>query len=100
MATARDVGVVEMWIAKVVGFAAPDDEMVYCVVLGDVAGDRHLPSRLASRRPSTRGSPERDRVASSEDLPFAAALVQAVGRRVRQVRIERLTEEPTPPPSR
>jgi bifunctional DNase/RNase len=31
--------------------------------------------------------------------PFAAALVHALGRRVRQVRIERLVEEPTPPPS-
>jgi uncharacterized protein len=75
--------------------------MVYCVVLDEVAGDRHLPIEI--------GQPEAFNLAAHlggiewrhpMTYPFAAALVHALGRRVRQVRIERLVEEPTPPPSR
>ncbi len=93
MTTATDVGFVELRIAKVVGLGAAEDEMVHCVVLDEVAGDRHLPIEIgqaeafslaarlggiAWRRPMT--------------YQFAAALVQALGGRVRQVRIDRLVE--------
>jgi uncharacterized protein len=95
MATATDVGFVEMRIAKVVGVGGADDEVVRCVVvLDEVAGDRRLPIMigqaeafsLAARlggitwpRPMT--------------YQFVAALVQALGGRVRQVRIDRVVEE-------
>jgi uncharacterized protein len=93
MTTATDVGFVEMRIAKVVGLRAAEDELVQCVVLDEVGGDRHLPIEIgqaaafslaarlggiAWRRPMTH--------------QFAAALVQALGGRVRQVRIDRLVE--------
>jgi bifunctional DNase/RNase len=95
MTTATGAGFVEMRIAKVVGVGTAEDEVVRCVVvLDEVAGDRQLPimigqaeafslaARLAGiawRRPMT--------------YRFAAALVQALGGRVRQVRIDRLVEE-------
>ena len=94
MTTATDVGFVEMRIAKVVGLAA-DDELFDYAVLDEVAGDRHLAIEigqaeafsLAARlggitwpRPMT--------------YQFVAALVQALGGRVRQVRIDRVVEEP------
>ena len=44
MATATEVGFVEMRIAKVVGVRWPGDEVVRCaVVLDEVAGDRQFP---------------------------------------------------------
>jgi bifunctional DNase/RNase len=93
MTTATAVGDVEMRIAKVVGLAA-DDELFDYVVLEEVAGDRQLPIEIgwaeafslaarlggiAWRRPMT--------------YQFVAALVQALGGRVRQVRIDRVVEE-------
>ena len=93
MTTAAAVGDVEMRIAKVVGLAADDESFDY-VVLVEVAGDRQfaisigdaeafsLAARLggiAWRRPMTD--------------QFVAALVQALGGRVRQVRIDRVVEE-------
>jgi len=93
MATATDVGFVEMRIARVVGLAA-DDELFDYVVLEEVAGDRQLAIEigqaeafsLAARlggitwpRPMT--------------YQFVAALVQGLGGRVRQVRIDRVVEE-------
>ena len=94
MTTATEVGHVEMRIAKVVGLGAADDELVHYVVLNEVAGDRQLvfaighaeafslAARLggiAWRRPMT--------------YQFAAALVQALGGRVRQVQIDRVVED-------
>jgi bifunctional DNase/RNase len=94
MATATEVGHVEMRIAKVVGLATAEDEPFYYVVLEEVAGDRllaiaighaeafSLAARLggiAWRRPMT--------------YQFVAALVQALGGRLRQVRIDRVVEE-------
>ena len=93
MTPATAVGYIEMRIAKVVGLAA-DDELFDYVVLDEVAGDRHLAIEigqpgafsLAARlggitwpRPMT--------------YQFVAALVQALGGRVRQVRIHRVVEE-------
>jgi bifunctional DNase/RNase len=94
MTTARDVGFVEMRIAKVVGLRGTGDEMVHCVVLDEVAGDRHLPIEI--------GQPEAFNLAARlggiqwhrpMTYQFAAALVQGLGGRVRQVRIDRLVEE-------
>jgi bifunctional DNase/RNase len=94
MTTAPAVGYIEMRIARVVGLGAADDEPFYCVVLEEMSGDRHfaieigqpegfsLAARLggiAWRRPMT--------------YQFVAAMVQALGGRVRQVRIDRVVEE-------
>jgi bifunctional DNase/RNase len=84
-----------MRIGKVVGVHAAEDEVVRCVVvLEGVAGSRQFPimigqaeafslaarlGGIAWRRPMT--------------YQFTAALVQALGGRVRQVRIDRLVEE-------
>jgi bifunctional DNase/RNase len=94
MTTATDVGFVEMRIATVVGVRGPEDELVHCaVVLEAVVGGRQFPimigqaeafslaARLggvAWRRPMT--------------YQFTAALVQALGGRVRRVRLDRLME--------
>jgi bifunctional DNase/RNase len=90
---ATAVGYIEMRIAKVVGLAADDERFDY-VVLDEVAGDRHLAIEigdaeafsLAARlggitwpRPMT--------------YQFVAALVHALGGRVRQVRIDQVVEE-------
>jgi bifunctional DNase/RNase len=93
MTTATAVDNVEMRIAKVVGLAT-DEEQSQCVVLEEVAGDRQLPIEIGWaeafslaaglggitwRRPMT--------------YQFVAALVQALGGRVRRVRIDRIVEE-------
>jgi uncharacterized protein len=93
MTPATAVGYVEMRIAKVVGLAA-DDELFDYVVLDEVAGDRQLAIEighaeafsLAARlggitwpRPMT--------------YQFVAGLVQALGGRVRRVRVDRVVEE-------
>jgi hypothetical protein len=53
MATATTVGYLEMRIAKVVGLSGADDEPLHqYVVLEDMSGDRHLPLRSGTRRPS------------------------------------------------
>jgi bifunctional DNase/RNase len=94
MTTATKVGYVEMRIAKVVGLGAADDELFQYVVLDEVSGDRQLAIEIgqaeafslaarlggiAWRRPMT--------------YQFVAALVQALGGRVRQMRIDRVVEE-------
>ena len=95
MATATAVGYVEMRISKVVGLSGADDEPFHqYVVLKEVAGDRLLAIEIghaeafslaahlggiAWRRPMT--------------YQFVAALVQALGGRVRQVRIDRVVED-------
>jgi uncharacterized protein len=94
MTTAAEVGYVQMRIAKVVGLGAADDEPFQYVVLEEVAGDRQLAIEIgqaeafslaarlggiAWRRPMT--------------YQFVAALVQALGGQVRQVRIDRVVED-------
>jgi bifunctional DNase/RNase len=94
MFRATDAGFIEMRIAKVVGLGPPlAEKHFYGVVLDEASGDRHLVIGigeteafwLAARlqglefgRPMT--------------YHFAAALVQALGGRVRQVRVDRLVE--------
>jgi uncharacterized protein len=93
MTPATAVGYLEMRIAKVVGLAA-DDELFDYVVLDEVAGDRHLAIEI--------GQPEAFSLAARlggitwprpMTYQFVAALVQALGGRVRQVRIDRVVEE-------
>jgi uncharacterized protein len=94
MTTATAVGHVEMRIAKVVGLGAAQDQPSFYVVLEEVSGDRQLAILIAQpeafslaarlggvawRRPMT--------------YQFVAALVQALGGRVRQVQIDRVVEE-------
>ena len=94
MFRSTDVGFIEMRIAKVVGCGPPLVAQHFdCVVLDEASGDRHLVIQigeteafwLAARlqgiefgRPMT--------------YHFAASLVQALGGRVRQVRVDRLVE--------
>jgi bifunctional DNase/RNase len=94
MNTATDVGYIEMRIAKIVGLGAADDELFQYVVLDEVAGDRHLAIAM--------GQPEAFSLAARlggiawrrpMTYQFVAALVQALGGRGRQVRIDRVVEE-------
>ena len=95
MTTATEVGDVEMRIAKVVGLSAADDEPVHqYVLLEEVEGDRHLAIEI--------GQPEAFSLAARlggivwprpMTYQFAAGLVQALGGRVRQLRIDRVVEE-------
>jgi bifunctional DNase/RNase len=95
MTTATNVGFVEMRIAKVVGLGAAEDELVhFVVVLDEVAGDRHLPILI--------GDPEAFSLSARlggitwprpMTYQLTAALVQALGGRVRQVRIDRLVKD-------
>jgi len=95
MTTATEVGYVEMRIAKVVGLSAADEQPVrQYVVLEEEAGDRHLAIAI--------GQPEAFSLATHlggitwrrpMTYQFVAALVQALGGRVRQVQIGRVVEE-------
>jgi bifunctional DNase/RNase len=95
MTTATAVGHVEMRIAKVVGLSGAEDEPVHqYVVLEDMSGGRHLAIEI--------GHPEAFSLAARlggmawprpMTYQFVAALVQALGGRVRQVRIDRVVEE-------
>jgi bifunctional DNase/RNase len=93
MTTATAVDNVEMRIAKVVGLAT-DEEQSQCVVLEEVAGDRQLPIEIgwaeAFSLAARLGGIEWRRPMTYQ---FVAALVQALGGRVRRVRIDRIVEE-------
>ncbi len=93
MSATTDVSYVEMGIAKVVGLSAADDELFQYVVLQEVAGDRQLAIEI--------GQPEAFSLAARLGgitwprpitYQFVAALVQALGGRVQQVRIDRVEE--------
>jgi bifunctional DNase/RNase len=94
MTPATAVGYVEMRIAKVVGLAA-DDELFDYVVLDEVAGDRHLAIEIGQAEAfslaARLGGITWPRPMTHQ---FVAALVEALGGRVRQVRINRVVEEP------
>jgi uncharacterized protein len=94
MTTPTAVGHVGMQIAKVVGLAAAEDELFPYVVLEEVAGDQQLAITI--------GQPEAFSLAARlggiawprpMTYQFAAGLVQALGGRVRQVRVDRVVEE-------
>ncbi len=95
MTTATDVGFVEMRIAKVVGVHAAEDEVVRCaVVLDEVAGG---PTASYHGRPGggVQPGPRLGGIQWRRPMTyqFTAALVQALGGRVRHVQIDRLVEE-------
>jgi uncharacterized protein len=94
MTTATDVGFVELRIAKVVGLRGAEDEMVPCVVLDEVSGDRHLPI-LIGQAEAFSLSARLGGIAWPRPMTyqFAAAVIQALGGRVWQVRIDRLVEQ-------
>ena len=94
MSATTDVGFVEMRIAKAVGLAGAEDEPFFYVVLEQLAGDRQLAILIAQ--------PEAFSLAARlggiawprpMTYQFVAALVQALGGRVRQVRIDEVVEE-------
>ena len=94
MTTPTAVGHVGMLIAKVVGLSAADDQWVPYVVLEEAAGDQQLAITI--------GQPEAFSLAARlggiawprpMTYQFAAGLVQALGGRVRQVRVDRVVEE-------
>src|SRR5262245_48470467 len=55
-------------------------------------GTGTFPSWSARRRPSAGGSPRRDRMAASDDLPVRRCPGASLGGRVRQVRLDRVVE--------
>jgi uncharacterized protein len=94
MTTPTAVGHVGMQIAKVVGLSATDDQWFPYVVLEEAAGDQQLAIAI--------GQPEAFSLAARlggiawprpMTYQFAAGLVQALGGRVRQVRVDRVVEE-------
>jgi bifunctional DNase/RNase len=91
MTAAADVGFVEMRLGKVVGVSIPEDHPSFCVVLDAVSEDRHLLITIgqteAFNLSATPTGMEFPRPMSPQ---FAAGLLQALGGRVRQVRIDRL----------
>lgn len=91
MATAADAGFVEMRLGKVVGVATAEDDPSFCVVLDAVSEDRHLPITIgqieAFNLSATLTGVAFGRPMSPQ---FAVGLLQALGGRVRQVRIDRL----------
>jgi bifunctional DNase/RNase len=93
MTTATDVGFVEMRIAKVVGFGAAEDEVVQCVVLDEVAGDRHLPILIGQGEAFTLSPRLGGAWRGPMTYQFAAALAQALGGHVEQVRLDGVVEE-------
>jgi bifunctional DNase/RNase len=94
MTTAAAVGYVEMRIAKAVGLATAEDEPFFYVVLEELSGDRQFAILIAQPEAfslaARLGGIEWPRPMTYQ---FVAALVQALGGRVRQVRIERVVEE-------
>jgi len=93
MTAATDVGFVEMRIAKVVGVQPTQGEIFEYVVLAEVSGDRQLCIQVgrseAMYLAATLGGMEWGRPMTYQ---FAAALLRALGGRLRQVRIDRLVE--------
>jgi bifunctional DNase/RNase len=91
MTATSDVGFVEMRLGKVVGVSMARDDPSFCVVLDAVSEDRHLAITIgqteAFNLSATLTGVEFPRPMSPQ---FAAGLLQALGGRVRQVRIDRL----------
>jgi bifunctional DNase/RNase len=95
MTAATDVGFVEMRIIKVVGLAGArheaGHELFQYVVLEEVAGDRHLAIEIGwAEAVSLAARLDGKEWPRPMTYQFVAALVQALGGRVRQVRIDRL----------
>jgi uncharacterized protein len=92
MPTSTDVGFIEMRIAKVVAFGPPlAKDGFQCVVLDEVAGDRHLAIEIGMNEAFWLGARLQGvQFGRPVTYQFAAALVHGLGGQVRQVRIDRL----------
>ncbi len=87
-------GFVEMRIGKVVGFGPPLAEHGFeCVVLDELHGDRHLVIDIGEKEAFSLAAILQD-LAFGRPMTyqFTAALLTAVGGRVRQVRLDRLVD--------
>jgi bifunctional DNase/RNase len=100
MIMATGTGLVPMRVSKAVGLKDADDFSEF-MVLDELAGDRHLVIAV--------GHAEAFGLAASLQglqwgrpmtYQFTAALVRGLGGRVREVRLDRIVEALTPPPSR
>ncbi len=80
-----------MRLSKVVGAVGAEDETFECIVLDEVGGDRHLVIQVGSSEAfslaATLGGVAFGRPMTYQ---FMAALVESLGGRVRQVRIDRV----------
>jgi bifunctional DNase/RNase len=94
MHAATTAGLIEMRIAKVVGFGRPlAPEEFRCVVLDEVSGDRHLVIEIgAGEAFYLAASLQGRQFGRPMTYQFAAALVHGLGGQVRQVRIDRLVD--------
>jgi Domain of unknown function (DUF151) len=98
MTTGTAVGYLEMRIAKVVGLRAADDEPFHqfhqYVVLEEVVGDRHLAIAIGQAEAFSLAA-RLGGIAWPRPMTyqFVAALVQALGGRVREVPIDRVGGE-------
>lgn len=94
MPTTTDAGFIEMRIAKVVAFGPPlAADGFECVVLDEVSGDRHLVFEIGTTEAFWLGARLQGmRFGRPMTYQFAAALVEALGGHLRQVRIDRLEE--------
>jgi bifunctional DNase/RNase len=93
MTTATGIDFTEMRVSKVVGFRMAEDDVFEYIVLDGVHGDRHLVIGTGHQEAfplaASLGGIEWGRPMTYQ---FMAALVQSLGGRVRQVRIDRLVE--------
>jgi len=95
MPAVTDTGFVEMRLGKVVGIGSAEDDVSCVVVLDGVSEDRHLQIQIGDTEAfglsCTLTGVEFARPMSPQ---FAAGLLRALGGRLRQVRIDRLTPVP------
>lgn len=93
MTTATGVGFIEMRISKVVAVGRGENDILECIVLDEVHGDRHLVIEV--------GPPEAFSLAAilggtewrrPMTYQFMTAVVESLGARVRQVRLDRVID--------
>jgi bifunctional DNase/RNase len=93
MTSATGVGFIEMRISKVVAVGRGESDILECVVLDEVHGDRHLVIEVGSPEAfslaATLGGTEWRRPMTYQ---FLAAVVESLGARVRQVRLDRVID--------
>lgn len=94
MLTTTDTGFLGMRIAKVVALGPPLAERDFqCAVLDEVSGQRHLVIEIGEQEAFWLGARLQGlRFGRPMTYQFTAALMDSLGGRVRQVRIDRLVE--------
>jgi bifunctional DNase/RNase len=91
MTIATDTGLAEMRLGKVVGFLETQDHPSFYAVLDGVSHDRHLPIEIGQTEAFNLSAALTGvEFARPMSPQFAAGLLQALGGRVRQLRIDRL----------